>query len=152
MGAKTEKISVRDMQETDLETVALLEQESFHDAWNVKMLQEELSNPLTTYIVIEQEQKILGYAGFWLVAGEAQITRVAVLKNQRGQGLGNYLTAQTLAKAWELGADAVTLEVREHNLVAQMAYIHNGFQAAGIRPNYYADTHEGAVIMWVYKS
>lgn len=139
------------MQEADLTTVALLEQDSFHDAWNVKMLQDELSNPLTTYLVMEKENEIIGYAGFWLVAGEAQITRVAVFKSHRGLGLGNYLTKQLLEKAWDLGAEAVTLEVREHNLVAQKAYLKNGFKAEGIRPNYYEDTHEGAVIMWVYK-
>lgn len=151
MGTKTEAVSYRLMQEQDLETVALLEQASFHDAWNVKMLGDELSNPLTTYLVMEKEQEIVGYAGFWLVAGEAQITRVAVFPTQRGLGLGNELTAKLLQKAWELGADAVTLEVREHNLVAQKAYLRNGFKAEGIRPNYYEDTHEGAVIMWVYK-
>ena len=151
MGTTTEAVTLRLMEQNDLETVALLESEAFHDAWNVNMLAEEMANPMTTYLVMEKQDKIVGYAGFWLVAGEAQITRVAIFKSARGQGLGNYLTAELLAKAWELGADAVTLEVREHNEVAQKAYLKNGFKAAGVRPNYYEDTHEGAVIMWIYR-
>lgn len=151
MGTKTEAIIVRNLKSADLEKVALLEQEAFHDAWNVDMLQNELENALTSYYVLEQAGEIVGYAGFWLVAGEAQITRVAVFKKMRGQGLGNFLTEQLLAKAWAKGAEAVTLEVREHNLVAQRAYLKNGMKSVGIRPNYYEDTHEGAVIMWIYK-
>ncbi len=151
MGTKTEAIAFRAMEAKDLEAVACLEQEAFPDAWNTKMLQDELENSLTTYIVMEKDQQLVGYAGFWLVAGEAQITRVAVQLAQRGQGLGNALTAALLSKAWELGAEAVTLEVREHNVAAQKAYLRNGFVSHGVRPHYYEDTHEGAVIMWVYK-
>jgi len=151
VGTKTETLTFRVMQECDIAVITLLEKEAFHDAWNAGMLKDELANPLTTYIVMEQEQQIIGYAGFWLVAGEAQITRVAVFKNKRGQGLGNILTENIIEEAWKKEAEAVTLEVREHNLIAQKAYVRNGFKAAGIRPNYYEDTHEGAVIMWLYR-
>ena len=101
---------------------------------------------------MEQEGCLVGYAGFWLVAGEAQVTRVAVAEAERGQGLGTRLTAAMVNKAWELGAEAVTLEVRESNLAAQKAYLTCGFASEGIRPNYYEDNHENAVIMWLYKN
>ncbi len=116
------------------------------------MLLNELENELTTYVVMEQEGSLVGYAGFWLVAGEAQVTRVAVAEAERGQGLGTRLTAAMVNKAWELGAEAVTLEVRESNLAAQKAYFTCGFASEGIRPNYYEDNHENAVIMWLYKN
>ena len=93
----------------------------------------------------------IGYAGFWLVAGEAQVTRVAIAEDERGQGLGTRLTAALVNKAWELGAEAVTLEVRESNVAAQRAYLTCGFASEGVRPNYYEDNHENAVIMWLYK-
>ena len=54
-------------------------------------------------------------------------------------------------KAWELGAVAVTLEVRESNIAAQKVYLTCGFASEGIRPNYYEDNHENAIIMWLYK-
>ena len=136
----------------DIPGVVDIEATAFYDAWNAGMLLNELENELTTYVVMEQEGRLVGYAGFWLVAGEAQVTRVAVAEAERGQGLGTRLTAAMVNKAWELGAEAVTLEVRESNLAAQKAYLTCGFASEGIRPNYYEDNHENAVIMWLYKN
>ena len=136
----------------DIPDVVEIEATAFYDAWNAGMLLNELENELTTYVVMEQEGRLVGYAGFWLVAGEAQVTRVAVAETERGQGLGTRLTAAMVNKAWELGAEAVTLEVRESNLAAQKAYLTCGFASEGIRPNYYEDNHENAVIMWLYKN
>ena len=136
----------------DIPNVVAIEATAFYDAWNAGMLLNELENELTTYVVMEQEGRLVGYAGFWLVAGEAQVTRVAVAEAERGQGLGTRLTAAMVNKAWELGAEAVTLEVRESNLAAQKAYLTCGFASEGIRPNYYEDNHENAVIMWLYKN
>ena len=136
----------------DIPDVVAIEATAFYDAWNAGMLLNELENELTTYVVMEQEGCLVGYAGFWLVAGEAQVNRVAVAEAERGQGLGTRLTAAMVNKAWELGAEAVTLEVRESNLAAQKAYLTCGFASEGIRPNYYEDNHENAVIMWLYKN
>lgn len=136
----------------DIPDIVEIEATAFYDAWNAGMLLNELENELTTYVVMEQEGRLVGYAGFWLVAGEAQVTRVAVAEAERGQGLGTRLTAAMVNKAWELGAEAVTLEVRESNLAAQKAYLTCGFASEGIRPNYYEDNHENAVIMWLYKN
>ena len=148
----TTAISVRALTEADIPAIEAIETTAFYDAWNENMLRNELDNALTTYVVMESEGKIIGYAGFWLVAGEAQVTRVAVLEELRGLGLGTRLTAALVNKAWELGAEAVTLEVRESNLAAQKAYLTCGFASEGIRPNYYEDNHENAVIMWLYKN
>lgn len=147
----TTAINFRLLTEADLPVIVDIETTAFYDAWNESMLRNELSNELTTYLVMESEGKIIGYAGFWLVAGEAQVTRVAVLEELRGLGLGTRLTAALVNKAWELGAEAVTLEVRESNVAAQRAYLTCGFASEGIRPNYYEDNHENAVIMWLYK-
>lgn len=152
MGEETATaISFRPMVEGDIPTIVDIEATAFYDAWNQNMLLSELHNQLTHYLVMESEGKIVGYAGFWLVAGEAQVARVAVREQLRGQGLGTRLTAALVNKAWELGAEAVTLEVRESNVAAQKAYLTCGFASEGIRPHYYEDNHENAVIMWLYK-
>lgn len=151
MGEETSTINFRPMRQADIPALVKLEAESFYDAWNENMLRNEVDNKLTTYLVMEVAGKLVGYAGFWLVAGEAQITRVAVLEAERGQGYGTRLTAQLVNKAWAMGADAITLEVRESNMAAQKAYLTCGFASEGIRPNYYEDNHENAVIMWLYK-
>ena len=144
------EINFRKMQVEDIPCVAELEQRSFHDAWTADMLGDELEMSLTHYLLMEQEGQLLGYAGYWLVAGEAQITRVAVFPEQRGQGLGIVLTQELLKDAFGLGAEAVTLEVRESNIPAQKTYEHVGFKNAGIRPHYY-ENRENAIIMWLYK-
>lgn len=151
MGEETATINFRCMTEADLAAVVQIEAMSFYDAWNENMLRNELRNNLTYYLVMESSGKLIGYAGFWLVAGEAQITRVAITAAERGQGYGTRLTAALISKAWELGADAITLEVRESNLAAQKAYLTCGFANEGLRPHYYEDNHENAVIMWLYK-
>ncbi len=152
MGEETATtINFREMTAADIPAIVGVEAQSFYDAWNENMLLNEINNSLTTYLVMEEQGKLVGYAGFWLVAGEAQVTRVAVVEAERGQGYGTRLTAALVNKAWELGADAVTLEVRESNIAAQKAYLTCGFASEGIRPNYYEDNHENAVIMWLYK-
>ena len=152
MGEEATAINFRLLTEADIPASVDIEATAFYDAWNENMLRNELANELTTYLVMESEGKLIGYAGFWLVAGEAQVTRVAVLEELRGQGLGTRLTAAMVNKAWELGAEAVTLEVREINVAAQKAYLTCGFASEGVRPNYYEDNHENAVIMWLYKN
>lgn len=144
-------ISFRDMTAADVKAVVEIEAESFYDAWNENMVLGEVNNNLTHYLIMEADGKLIGYAGFWLVAGEAQITRVAVKKSERGKNYGTRLTAALVNKAWELDAEAVTLEVRESNIAAQRAYLTCGFASEGIRPNYYEDNHENAVIMWLYR-
>ena len=139
------------MTASDIPAVVAMEAESFHDAWNENMVLNELENDLTHYLIMEADGKTIGYAGFWLVAGEAQVTRVAVIKKERGKNYGTRLTEALINKAWELDAEAVTLEVRESNIAAQRAYFTCGFASEGIRPNYYEDNHENAVIMWLYR-
>ena len=76
---------------------------------------------------------------------------MAVAKAELGKNYGTQLTAALIKKAWELEAEAVTLEVRESNIAAQKVYLTCGFASEGIRPNYYEDNHENAVIMWLYR-
>ena len=151
MGKTSESIKIRAMSAADVAPIIKIENNTFFDAWNESMWLDELNNSITHYIVMEENGAIVGYAGFWLVAGEAQVTRVAIDKNERGRGLGMVLTANMINKAWEFDAKAITLEVRESNVVAQKVYLTCGFVIDGIRPNYYEDNKENAVIMWLYK-
>ena len=138
-------------EEKDLPSVMELDREAFFDPWSRDTWQGELQNKFAIWIVEELEQEIVGYAGIWTVAGEAQVMRVAVRKELRNQGLGLALTQMLVRKAWEAGAEAITLEVRESNAAARKVYERCGFVSRGIRPGYYEDNHEGAVIMWLYR-
>ena len=93
------------------------------------------------------EQYITGFAGFWIMAGEAHITGIAVRVPHRRQGIGELLLISVIDLATELNACIVTLEVRVSNTTAQSLYCKYGFTQAGLRRNYYIDDKEDAVIM-----
>lgn len=151
MGTEARETIIRQFSAGDIIEVCKIENSTFFDAWSESMWLDELNNSLTTYIVMEENGKVIGYAGYWLVAGEAQITRVAVAEGERERGLGTRLTAALIKLAWNEGADAITLEVRQSNTAAQKMYLTCGFRAEGVRPGYYADNQEDAVIMWLYR-
>ncbi len=142
---------VRSMAAADLKAVARIEAAAFADAWGEQLLVQELNNSLAHYFVLEEDEKVLAYAGFWLVAAEAQIMRVAVCPAERGRGYGAAIMNAVINRAWELGAEAMTLEVRTSNLTARKLYRSCGFATMGVRLGYYADNGESAIIMWLYR-
>ena len=91
---------------------------------------------------------LAGYAGLWLVVDEAHITTIAVRPEFRSRGFGELLLASLVEVAMEVGGRWLTLEVRVSNEVAQNLYRKYGFRPAGVRPKYYSDNGEDAVIMW----
>jgi ribosomal-protein-alanine N-acetyltransferase len=93
------------------------------------------------------EGSILGYGGFWLMAGEAHISTIAVRPEWRRRGIGELLVVAMLERAIELGGDVATLEVRVSNVAAQSLYQKYGFAKVGRRPRYYSDRGEDALIM-----
>lgn len=91
---------------------------------------------------------LVAFAGVWFMIDEAHITTIAVEPSCRGRGLGEVLIVE-LAKLSQLrGAERMTLEVRTSNRVAQNLYRKYGFTDHGVRPRYYSDDLEDALIMW----
>jgi ribosomal-protein-alanine N-acetyltransferase len=82
---------------------------------------------------------IVGFVGFWIMAGEAHITSIAVRTEFRRRRIGEQLLVATIELARELGADVVTLEVRASNTSAQNLYTKYGFKRVGERKAYYLD-------------
>lgn len=146
-----EDLTSRGMSAADLNVVQAIEQHSFHDSWTYETWLGELNSNLTRYIVLEKDSSVIAFAGYWLIAGEAQVTRVAVVAAERGKGFGKIITEALLEAAWQEGATAVTLEVRQSNAAALKVYAEVGFVSSGIRPHYYQDNNEDAIIMWLYR-
>ncbi len=90
---------------------------------------------------------ILGYVGFWLMAGEAHISTIAVRPEFRGHSIGELLLVNAIDRAMELGAQVATLEVRVSNVKAQNLYSKYSFENVGLRKGYYTDNNEDAIIM-----
>ncbi len=97
---------------------------------------------------IERKETVTGYAGLWIVAGEGQVTNVAVLPEWRGKQIGTRLVGELLRRAAEGGAGDVTLEVRAGNEAALRVYRKAGFVEEGRRKGYYRDNKEDALILW----
>lgn len=147
MGKKKLKYIVRLMQEKDIKGVAAVEAESFPFPWPESIFTDELTNPLAIYLVLEYQDEVIGYAGFWLVLGEAQVTNIALLQNFRGKGLGRMLVQSLIDKAKNDGAETIFLEVRRSNILAQELYKKLGFVMLGVREGYYQDSGEDAFTM-----
>ena len=94
------------------------------------------------------QQTMAGYAGLWLVVDEAHVTTIAVRPQFRGRGLGELLLVALTEIAFDVNARWLTLEVRVSNTSAQALYRKFGFKPAGVRPRYYSDNREDALIMW----
>jgi ribosomal-protein-alanine N-acetyltransferase len=90
---------------------------------------------------------IIGFAGIWLMAGEAHITNIAVRESYRRRGIGELLLISLIELSLELDAHLVTLEVRASNTAAQSLYAKYGFAQVGLRRGYYTDNREDGVLM-----
>ncbi len=93
------------------------------------------------------KEYIVGFAGFWIMVGEAHITNIAVRVPYRRQGIGERLLISVIDMATELNAHTITLEVRASNTAAQSLYQKYGFTQVGLRRGYYSDNKEDGVLM-----
>ncbi|MCH1627445.1 ribosomal protein S18-alanine N-acetyltransferase [Fredinandcohnia quinoae] len=146
----TRSILFRFMTLDDIDGVVEVENTSFTVPWSKEAFYNELlHNQFAKYIVMTDGDRIIGYCGMWLIVDEAHITNIAVLPEYRGMKLGEALLMQAKILAMQHRAITMTLEVRVSNIVAQSLYKKLGFQAGGIRKNYYTDNQEDALVMWV---
>ena len=90
---------------------------------------------------------IVAYAGIWIMMEEAHITTIATDPDYRRRGLGELLIVEMAKLAITEKVEQLTLEVRMSNEAAQMLYRKYGFSDGGIRPRYYSDDFEDALIM-----
>ncbi|MEH7098091.1 ribosomal protein S18-alanine N-acetyltransferase [Neobacillus vireti] len=140
----------RFMREEDIDQVLEVEHASFTTPWSREAFFNEIhNNKFAVYIVLEENEKIVGYCGTWIVIDEAHVTNIAIRPEYRGKKLGEALLSKLISTTREMGARSMTLEVRVTNHVAQSLYRKFGFQNGGIRKNYYSDNQEDALIMWV---
>jgi ribosomal-protein-alanine N-acetyltransferase len=132
----------------DLLVVQVIERESFSTPWPAHAYRQEIEqNRLAHYIVARYRDQIVGFAGIWLLVDEAHITTFATQSRWRRQGIGERLLVALLDLALARGAKEATLEVRPSNIPAKRLYEKYGFKVVGVRPRYYSDNNEDALIM-----
>ena len=131
-----------------LDEIAELERICFSTPWSRNMLAEELDNMLSAFLVaLDDEDRVVGYAGLQVVLDEGYITNVAVRPDCRRRGVAYQLLQVFLNFAEANRLAFLTLEVRESNYGAIALYGFRGFRSVGRRKNYYEHPKEDAIIM-----
>lgn len=144
-------ISIEKMRKRHLPAVLRIEHRAHPRAWTLGVFTSELAQRDSRYYVIcRVDGKVAGYGGLMFVADEAHVTNLAVAPHLRRQHLGTRLLAHLAQESTRRRCRAMTLEVRVSNLAAQQLYHSFGFEDAGLRRNYYMETGEDAIIMWLY--
>jgi [ribosomal protein S18]-alanine N-acetyltransferase len=142
------RVIIDTMRLADLPAVQAIEQASFRTPWPPYAYRSELeSNRLASYLVARAGDMLVGYGGMWLMVDEAHITTFAVHPAWRRRRIGERLLLAFLDLAVDRRAREVTLEVRLSNLAARRLYEKYGFRPVGLRPRYYSDDQEDALIM-----
>jgi len=141
-------IRVEPMTLDDIPSVHAIERESFAVPWPDDAYRNELvTNRLASYVVARAGEAVVGFAGLWVMVDEAHITTFAVHPRWRRRGVGERLLLRLLELANDRRAREATLEVRLSNMPARRLYEKYGFKPVGIRPRYYSDNGEDALIM-----
>ena len=137
-----------------LSEILRIEEACFSAPWTRKMLEAELSgNPFAHFLVSRQEGThsssgvIVGYLCYWIVFEEIRLMNLAVIESMRHRGIAKSLVATALQTGISQSAHRAVLEVRASNHAAQRLYKKFGFSQTAVRPKYYANPEEDAVLM-----
>ena len=150
-------ILIRRMQAADLPQVHAIDKISFTMPWPESAYRYELFENLSSLLWVAEAQeqggasRLVAMVVVWLVVDEAHIATIAVHPDYRGQGIAQELLCVALIESIEKGMHSATLEVRARNLTAQRLYRRFRFVEAGVRPRYYRDNFEDALIMTANK-
>jgi ribosomal-protein-alanine N-acetyltransferase len=136
------------MDSSSVKSIININQLSFPISWSLESLKSELDNKFAKYVILKKDDSIVGYGGMWIIIDEAHITNIAVHPLARGLGAGDIIVEALFKICRKQKVTAITLEVRSSNFIAINLYEKHGFEKVSIRPHYYEDNGEDAVIMW----
>lgn len=131
-------IKIRKATLDDIDIIHQIEMNIFDNPFGKDMLQFEINeNPFGNYFVLQLNDTIIGFIGFWYMYENGQITNVAISKEFQRNGYGELLIKHGIYDAKKNNVVNLTLEVRHNNLAAILLYEKLGFKKIGIRKNYY---------------
>lgn len=126
-----------------LDDVYEIEKLCFSNPWSKEDLEKQIDSVTSHFLVADIDGRAVGYMGLQIFTGEGYVTNVAVLPEYRGQGIAKALITEQMKNEM----DFITLEVRESNTPAISLYAKMGFENVGIRPKFYTNPTENAIIM-----
>ncbi len=143
---------VRKMTAQDLPRVMEIEDSAFQSPWSLELVKRELTHDWSTIYLAEEPDsaggmRVLGFLIFWLVHDEVHILNVATDPAHRRRGVARAVLDAALERGRQHKCRLATLEVRRSNEAARKLYESYGFKPVGVRPNYYVDEREDAIVM-----
>jgi [ribosomal protein S18]-alanine N-acetyltransferase len=149
---ETSSLDVRPMTAADLARVLEIEQVAFRNPWSAELLRRELGHDWSTILVAEEPGPrgvltLVGFVIFWIVHDELHVLNVATALEHRNKGVARRVLEAALDTGRRKHCALATLEVRRSNAAALGLYRDFGFRPVGIRPNYYVDEGEDAIVM-----
>ncbi len=140
----------------DLDRVMEIEKDGFAHPWSADLIRREMVHDWSTILLATEtttgpghlpEEVIVGFVVYWLVHDELHVLNIATAVEERRRGIGRILMEEAARRARIAGAVLATLEVRRSNLPAIAMYRSLGYRQVGVRPNYYVDEGEDAIVM-----
>ena len=120
---------------------------SFPTPWTGEDFLTEGALPHAHIDVLRSGGKVVAFCDYWIVGDGLDVINVATHPDWRRRGCGRQLVTHMLGRARALGCHRAALEVRRSNEPAQLLYRNLGFKSVGVRPRYYADNDEDALVM-----
>jgi ribosomal-protein-alanine N-acetyltransferase len=145
-------VQLTPMRRRHLKAVLRIEEQVYPRPWSHSLFLSELAMRGTrAYFVARVGRDVVGYAGLLLTGEDGHITTIAVDPAWQRQAIGTRLMLVLTREALARDARQLTLEVRLANKGAQFLYRRFGFAPVGVRKNYYQETGEDALVMWVHE-
>lgn len=136
----------------DLARLMEIERAGFRHPWSEQQLQNELTNAWSIMLAAVEAgpgggERMAGYVIIWLVHDELHVLNVATAPEARRRGVGRALMDEAHRIGRARACRLATLEVRRSNAPAIALYQALGYRQVGMRPRYYAEENEDALLM-----
>ena len=131
----------------DLESIYTIEKESYSDPWSENSILSEILNKDSYFVVLKQNDILLGYTCMRINIDEAEIFKVTTNPRFRKMGISKILLQNLVDFAKKNGLKKILLEVRESNLPAIKLYDSFDFKKIFVRKNFYSSPLEDALTM-----
>jgi ribosomal-protein-alanine N-acetyltransferase len=132
-------MQVRAIQKEDILALTELENACFEERWSQGQISGSMARVDFCGVIAEENEKAVGYIFGTCLFEDAEIARIAVIKDSRRKGIGFALMDGFLTEVKKRNAERVFLEVRKSNLPAVSLYQKCGFTPTRVRERYYVD-------------
>jgi ribosomal-protein-alanine N-acetyltransferase len=144
------ELEITRMRRRHLKGVMAIERQVYPRPWSPNLFLSEMSELRNrAYLVARIGKDVVGYGGVMCYGEEAHVTTIAVDPAHHRRKIGTRVLYELIQESIRMGGRSVSLEVRVSNWGAQVLYSRFGFRPVGIRKNYYQETGEDALVMWV---